>query len=121
MPDRTTPKINYKRVGKQIRRIREAAGLSQEELGRLCGGLSGTAFSLYEQGERRINLETLSLVAEVLKVNLKELVEGYTENTPSIRVALRADKELGNDERTQKQILEFIGYIKEKRRKNGKA
>lgn len=38
------------RIGAQIRAAREKAGLSQEALGHVCGGLSATAIRNWEQG-----------------------------------------------------------------------
>lgn len=111
--------INYKAIGHKIRQIREGAGLSQEELGKLSGGLSAASISLYENGERRMSLETLSLVAGVLNIGFEELISDYAEDVPSIRLALRADKELKSNEKAQKQILEFIEFVKKKRKQNG--
>jgi len=109
--------VDYKEIGQRIKKARENAGLSQEELGRKVGGFSGTAISLYEQGERKISLETITSIAKVLNVTIEELVEGYTEETPSIKYALRADKDLKNDTNLQNQILDYIEYLKSKKTK----
>lgn len=61
-----------RQVGQRIRLAREAAGLSQEELGRLIGRTTGepyssTAISYFETGQRKVKLEDLPAFAAVLK------------------------------------------------------
>src|SRR2546430_1095349 len=109
--------VDYKEIGKRVRTARELKKLSQEDLGEMLGGYSTTAISLYEQGERKISLELLSLIAEKLHITLQELVEGYTEDTPSIQVALRADKDLQNDTEIQSHIIDYIEFLKKRRQK----
>lgn len=107
--------VDYKEIGRRIKAARERANLSQDEFGKQLGGYSPTAISLYEQGERKISLETLATVAKVLKITLQELVEGYTEETPSIKMALRADKDLQNNAEIQNQIVDYIEFLKQRK------
>ena len=109
--------VDYKEIGRRIKKARENASLSQDEFGKLLGGYSPTAISLYEQGERKISLELLSVMAQVLKITLQEFVEGYTEESPSIQTALRADKDLQNDTDIQNQIVDYIEFLKQKKAK----
>lgn len=55
------------RFGVNLRRARQAAHLSQEELGGLCG-LHRTEISLLERGEREPRMETLTKLAGGLGV-----------------------------------------------------
>lgn len=107
--------VDYKEIGKRIKTARERAGLSQEEFGKKLGDYSPTAISLYEQGERKISLEALATVAKILNITLQELVEGYTEDSPSIKMALRADKDLQNNAEIQNQIVDYIEFLKQRK------
>lgn len=103
----------YQKVGKRIKQAREAAGLSQSELGKAVG-VSGTAISLYETGDRSISIKLLNIIAGKLNLTLQELAQGYPQKEPDISYALRADKKLRNDPEAQKQILDFIDWVKER-------
>lgn len=116
MAVRLKTNVDYKQIGTRIRQARLRAELSQEKLGKEAGNLSPTAISLYEQGERRVSLEVLSAIAKALDVTLEELVQGYAEEIPSIQVSLRSDSDLKGDKNTQQQILDFIEFIKQKRK-----
>jgi transcriptional regulator with XRE-family HTH domain len=61
-------------VGGNIRRRREALGLSQEAFAELCG-YHRTYIGGIERGERNITLGTLSAIARVLEVEPKQLLE----------------------------------------------
>ena len=67
-----------------IRRLRRAAGLSQEELaGRL--GVSRQSVSLWEQGVTNPTVENIYAMAEVLGVSFNELMAPHEEGTPPSR------------------------------------
>ena len=105
-------KIDYKEIGRRIRQAREAKNMSQGELGsRLSSPVTATAISLYEKGNRDIGLDSLSEVAKIFEVSMESLIDGYKE-APPIPVALRADKELKNNPKAQKQIIDFIDMVK---------
>jgi transcriptional regulator with XRE-family HTH domain len=55
------------RVGRVIRRYRQNARLSQEELAELSG-LHRTYISLVERGRRNITVDALTQIAEALEV-----------------------------------------------------
>ena len=60
-------------LNENIRRLRRAAGLSQEELaGRL--GVSRQSVSLWEQGETNPTVENIYAMTEVLGVSFDELM-----------------------------------------------
>ena len=65
-----------------IRRLRRAAGLSQEELaGRL--GVSRQSVSLWEQGETNPTVENIYAMADVLEVSFDELMASHTDGAVS--------------------------------------
>ena len=61
------------RIGRVIRRHREAAGMSQETLAAEAG-LHRTYISLVERGHRNISVDALSQIAEALGVYASRLV-----------------------------------------------
>jgi transcriptional regulator with XRE-family HTH domain len=67
---------NCLRFGKVVRRLRERAGLSQEDLADLAG-IHRTYIGGIERGERNPTLVTIHKLAQALGVAPKELLE-YT-------------------------------------------
>jgi transcriptional regulator with XRE-family HTH domain len=109
--------IDYKAIGKRIRKARENKHISQGGLGKILKTpVTATAISLYESGERFVGLDVLADIAKKLEISMETLIEGYKE-APPIRVALRADKDLKNNTKAQDQILEFIDFVKSKTKK----
>lgn len=66
------------KFGTKLRLIREAKGLSQEELAELAG-LHRTYVGSVERGERNPTLLILLKLANALAVPLSTLVEGLSE------------------------------------------
>jgi transcriptional regulator with XRE-family HTH domain len=62
------------RFGKNVRRIRHAAGLSQEELA-LRSGLDRSFVGQVERGERNISLTNIYRLATALKIEPSVLLE----------------------------------------------
>jgi transcriptional regulator with XRE-family HTH domain len=60
-------------VASNIRRFREALGVSQERLAAISG-LHRTYIGSVERGERNITLSTLEVLAEALEVEVTELI-----------------------------------------------
>ena len=63
------------RFGANLRRLREAAGLTQMELGNRCD-MQNSVISRYERGLRDPQLEAIAALAAGLGVQAAELVEG---------------------------------------------
>ena len=61
-------------VGFNIRTIRDAQGLSQEELGELAG-LHRAYIGQIERGEKNIGLKNLEKIAKALGVSVKVLLD----------------------------------------------
>ncbi len=70
------------RFATNLRRIRAAAGVSQEELGRLCD-LHRTEVSLLERAGREPRLATIVKLAGALKTTPAQLCEGISYQTKS--------------------------------------
>lgn len=61
--------------GKNVRRLREKAGLSQEEFSERSR-MHRTSIGYVEQARREPNLSTLMILATTLEVTIDELLEG---------------------------------------------
>lgn len=71
------------RIGAVVRQLREASGLSQEELAEQAG-LHRTYISLVERGRRNITVDALSQIAEALGVYPSRLIsEAEKSDGPS--------------------------------------
>lgn len=63
-------------IGEKIRNYRKVAGLTQKRLGELCGVATGTV-QQYELGKRQPRIEQLQKIADVLKVQITDLINDY--------------------------------------------
>lgn len=66
----------YRRIGQRIRRAREAAQMSQEQLAHYLGYSSPATISLYESGQRRISIVDLQRIADHLGLPVSHFLEG---------------------------------------------
>ena len=57
----------------RIKQLREAAGMSQRELGERIG-ISGAAVAMWESGENRPSLTNLEKLADVLGVSIDAIL-----------------------------------------------
>ena len=62
-----------KKIGQNIRRIRERKGITQEQLA-LNAGLNRAYIGYIERGERNPSTDTLVKIAKALKVSPKDLL-----------------------------------------------
>lgn len=77
-------------LAKRLRGLREARGLTQEDLAERCG-LSASFASLLERGERSPSYETLLLIASALGVSVSELFVEELESESSAGAYRLAD------------------------------
>ncbi len=107
--------VNNETIGKNIKTAREEAKISQLDLAKQLGFESATAVSLIESGERKISAENLAMLAKILHRDVK-FFYGQEESPVDVQVALRADKNLNNEDR--EAIMRFIELA---RKKHGKS
>lgn len=81
---RSLPRV----IGVNLRRARERAEMTQEELGQLAG-VEPATLSRYENGRLAPRFATLSRLAGALKVRPEVLVQ---ESAPGVAPALRKDQ-----------------------------
>lgn len=114
-------KQKYIQIGQRLRKAREAKGLTQAQLSeQLRIPLTPTAISLYEKGEREVSVDVLTEIARITNFSIEYLATGKLEDPESIKVALRADKDLWKNEKARTQVLDFIEFVKKKSVENGK-
>ena len=71
----TTRQRLLRSLGLRVRQLREARGLTQEQLGEKAE-LDQTYLSGIERGVRNPSIEVLARVAKALRISLAELFEG---------------------------------------------
>ena len=74
-------KMNNNVIGQNIQHFRNAIGMSQEELAKMCGYVDRSSISKIEKGERGIDSSKLVQIAKVLKTTPQELLGWETEMT----------------------------------------
>ncbi len=91
----------YKQFGLRLQQARNKAGLSQQEIAAKLG-IAQTTYSGYEQGIRKIPLETIMMLSSVLNINPDNLILGTeTEIVPSKSsesVKSNSEEDLSNSE-----------------------
>ena len=105
-------------IGKKIKEVREAAGWAQKELADKLGFESSTAISLIESGLRRVGVEDLDKIADLLHKDISYFL-GKNQSKVDLQFALRADKNLS--QRDKQDILNFIDFIKSRKNANRKS
>ena len=69
----TQPEWNAEKLGEEVRRLRKAAEMTQEELGEYCA-LSRASIANIERGHHRIHADTLVDLAVALEVKPCDLL-----------------------------------------------
>ena len=64
-----------KQVGRNIRKLRKSAGLTQDVFADLSG-LNRAHVGEVERGESNVTIQTLKIIADTLKVKIVDLVRG---------------------------------------------
>jgi transcriptional regulator with XRE-family HTH domain len=77
------------RLGSNLRRLREGAGLSQEDLMRIAD-VHRTQISKYERGETEPQAEILARLSRALGVSVEELFEGVGWQEDPPRLVIRS-------------------------------
>ena len=101
----TDDRVTERYLGERIARAREIAGLSQAELGELVG-LSQTALSRIESGQRQLTSLELVRLAERLDVAVVDLLEAQPL-AARLEVAARGGT-LAGTERAMSRLIELV-------------
>lgn len=105
--------------GDRLRRIRQARGFSQEQLGREVG-ISQRMMAYYENHAEKAPAHHLMRLADILRVSIDELVGYRTFNEKPVRRNSRLWARLRKVEvlpaKDQKKILEHIQDLLEKQK-----
>jgi len=101
----------YRYIGQKIKEARDAASMPQKELADKIGFESATAISLIESGERKVSINDLAKIADILHRDIKFFLG--QEEKADIRFALRADEDLSKKD--QEEILRFIDFTKNRK------
>lgn len=75
--------IDYKAIGKRIKEKRNKLGMTQEKLSELIN-VSPSYISEIERGTSICSLAVLVNIAEILELNLDNLINGINENNVDI-------------------------------------
>lgn len=99
--------IDYKALGKSIRKARTDSGMTQEKLGELCS-LSTAHIGHIERGTRIPSLETFYRIATALGVSADELLLDSPKTPEATLVALSKTLE-GKD---RGKVKSFVAAVK---------
>jgi transcriptional regulator with XRE-family HTH domain len=78
----------YRLVGERIRRLRDDAGLTQEDLAKKVG-LKRTSITNVERGRQRLPLHQMVMIADQLGAELRDLVPARAELAEGAKVPVR--------------------------------
>jgi transcriptional regulator with XRE-family HTH domain len=104
----------YKRIGKTIQEYREGNDMTQQQLGDKIG-YTATAISYFENGLRKVGLDDLQKIANLLNIPIEMLLSSSEkdQNTePAYVLKLRSKKNLSPT--AQQSVIEFINFAKQK-------
>ncbi|MFA6466766.1 MAG: helix-turn-helix transcriptional regulator [Patescibacteria group bacterium] len=101
-------------IGSRIKAAREKKRFSQLDLAKLLGFQSATAISLIEAGERGVPAIILEKLGKVLDRDIMYFL-GKENTTPDIKVALRADKDLSDEDKDALNL--FIDLAKNRKKR----
>jgi len=91
----------YEQIGRRLKKAREAAGLTQEQVS-IGTGIQREMISYYENGKRQMDVATIQQLANFYGYSCNYFIEGIDE--PEVKFAFRANE---IDERD----LETIGWL----------
>lgn len=112
----------YREIGRRIQQAREENGLTQEELAARLG-CTQSALSNYELGKRRLYLNLLNEIAQVLSKPLDYFLESPVDDKDDGVASLLVDPQLKEilvstsslPPKERKLVLDFINWRKSQR------
>lgn len=110
---------NQKSIGIRLRKAREAAGLTQEQLGQKLG-YSAMGISHLEQGARKIKVEHLEKIAHELNVSISYFLEPVAPTFYPSTTYGRISNELSDDKKREvnRKIADFDRHVESLFRKS---
>ncbi len=111
-----TERLSKLKVGERIRDVRKAKRIRQNVLARMVG-ISPGALTNFEKGRRRISLDWLQRVSEVLDTPIAYFMPDEKEKAktapgdPRERRLLNAWRLLEKDEPLQNNFLQIMEYL----------
>lgn len=105
-------------LGANIKREREYRGFSQDEVARYLG-ISRSAVSLIESGDRKLEALELKKLADLFKCSMTEFTgTTYTNaESESVKLIARATAELTPEDRDE--VLRFAEFLRTRRKSEG--
>ena len=100
-------------TGEKIKEIRKKRGLTQKQLGDLCG-MADSAIRRYENGRANPKLETIKKIATALDVSIDVLMTGEPSQ-PVQTIAAHFDGDDFTPEELEK-IRQFAEFVKSQRK-----
>ena len=101
-------------IGQRILRLRESAGLSQEDVGKACGR-SRVAVTKWESGQTaNLKLSNLTALCKLFSVSYDYLIEGEENGVESEKIDNKPAKFLSKKDKKIKNITETLPFLDEK-------
>jgi len=99
----------YLELGSRIRELREEKGYTQEDLARMLGNYSASAISYFESGARHPKAEEISKFADILQVDVTNILPSNVDITPeAVRFRKQNKENKGFD---LSQVIKDIGKM----------
>ena len=100
-------------IGKRIEQVREETGLTQSALARAMG-VSQSAVSQIEAGERNPSYDMLRQIAQALKISIPHLVGAEVEKlSPAEEAHFRNYRGLTPE--AKRELEDFAAYLRQKK------
>ena len=102
-------------LGERLKYEREEQGYSQDEVAQYLG-LSRSAISLMESGDRRVDVLELKKLATLYECTVAQLLEEsppQEEEADFIRLVARASKALSSQDR--EAVFQFVQYLRSRK------
>lgn len=101
-------KIDYVEIGKRIRVVRKAQGMTQEEASERCD-ITSSYYGNIERGNKKMSVETLAKITKGLGVTADELLFGdHAHKDRALKELLREVRRSADD----KQFDKYLNIIK---------
>ncbi len=100
-------KLNYKKIGERLRKLRKYMGLTQEQVAEILK-IGRDAILRIEKGERKIDLQELMNFSKLYNISIDELTkDNYTISNSDVAFARGFNK---LSEKDKKEIISLIEY-----------